>query len=66
MHKHLSALAALAVVAAVALPAPTMAQGRERTKVGTLTCDISGRHWLDHHVEKGSDLHVHAVSAGTA
>ena len=41
MHKPLSALAALAVVAAVALPAPSMAQGRERTKVGTLTCDIS-------------------------
>jgi len=42
MHKPLSALAALAVVAAVALPVPTMAQGRDRTKAGTLTCDISG------------------------
>jgi hypothetical protein len=41
MHRSLSALAALAVVAAVALPAPTMAQGANRTKVGTLTCDIS-------------------------
>ena len=41
MHKRLSAFAALAVVAAVAMPAPSMAQGRERTKVGTLTCDIS-------------------------
>jgi Protein of unknown function (DUF992) len=41
MHRFLSALAALAVVAAVALPAPTMAQGANRTKVGTLTCDIS-------------------------
>ena len=42
MHRPLSAFAALAVVAAVALPAPTMAQGADRTKVGTLTCDISG------------------------
>ena len=42
MHKPLSAIAALAIVAAVALPAPTMAQAPNRTKVGTLTCDISG------------------------
>lgn len=42
MYRALSACAALAVVAAVALPAPTMAQGPNRTKVGTLTCDISG------------------------
>ena len=41
MHRPLSAFAALAVVAAVALPAPTMAQAPDRTKVGTLTCDIS-------------------------
>ena len=41
MHRSLSAFAALAVVAAMALPAPSMAQGRERMKVGTLTCDIS-------------------------
>ena len=41
MHRRLSALAALAVVAAVASPAPSMAQDRERTKAGTLTCDIS-------------------------
>jgi len=41
MHRRLSALAALAVVTAVTLPAPSMAQGRERTKVGSLTCDIS-------------------------
>jgi hypothetical protein len=41
MHKPLSALAALAVAAVVALAVPAMAQ-RERTKVGTLTCDISG------------------------
>ena len=41
MHKRLSALAVLAVVAAVASPAPSMAQSREQTKAGTLTCDIS-------------------------
>jgi len=41
MHRRFSALTAVAVVAAVALPAPSMAQGRERTKVGSLTCDIS-------------------------
>ena len=41
MHKRLSALAVLAVVAAVASPTPSMAQSRERTKAGTLTCDIS-------------------------
>src|SRR5271169_76567 len=41
MHKRLSAFAAIAVVAAVAMPAPSMAQGGERTKVGSLTCDIS-------------------------
>jgi len=45
MHRPLGALAglaALAVAAAVALPAPAMAQPPGRTKVGTLTCDISG------------------------
>ena len=31
----------LAVAAAVAVPAPAMAAPRARTKVGTLTCDIS-------------------------
>ena len=41
MYRPLSAFTALAVVAAVALPAPTMAQAPNRTKVGTLTCDIS-------------------------
>lgn len=41
MHKRLSALAVLAVVAAVASPTPSIAQSRERAKVGTLTCDIS-------------------------
>ena len=40
MYRPLSAVAALAVVAAVAAPAPSMA-APERTKVGTLTCDIS-------------------------
>jgi hypothetical protein len=40
MHRSLSALAGLAVAAAVAMPIPTMA-AREHTKVGTLTCDIS-------------------------
>lgn len=41
MHRSLSAFASLAIVAAIALPAPAMAQGPARTKVGTLTCDIS-------------------------
>ena len=42
MHRPLSALAALAVVAAVAAPVPSHAAPRaERTRVGTLTCDIS-------------------------
>ena len=40
MHRPLSALAILAAVAAIAVPAPGMA-APERTKVGTLTCDIS-------------------------
>jgi len=42
MHRSLSAIAALAIAAAATLPAPTMAQSPNRTKVGTLTCDISG------------------------
>ena len=41
MNRPFGVLAAVAVVAAVASPAPTMAQG-ERVKAGTLTCDISG------------------------
>jgi hypothetical protein len=41
MYRPLSALAALSVIAFVASPVATMAQA-ERTKVGTLTCDISG------------------------
>jgi len=41
MHRRLRAFAALAVVAAVALPVSTIAQAPDRTRVGTLTCDIS-------------------------
>ncbi len=41
MYRPLSALAALSVIAVVASPVATMAQA-ERTKVGTLSCDISG------------------------
>jgi Protein of unknown function (DUF992) len=40
MHKLLSAVAAVAAVA-IALPIPASAQAN-RTKVGTLSCDISG------------------------
>jgi hypothetical protein len=40
MHRPLSVLAALAVIAAVASPVSTMAQA-DRVKAGTLTCDIS-------------------------
>jgi len=42
MHRPLSAFAAVAIIAAATLPVPTMAQASNRTKVGTLTCDISG------------------------
>lgn len=41
MHKPLSAVAAFAVAATVTLPIPASAQAN-RTKVGTLSCDISG------------------------
>jgi hypothetical protein len=41
MKKRLSALVALGVVAAMASPVPSVAQVPERTKAGTLTCDIS-------------------------
>jgi hypothetical protein len=41
MHRPLSTLAGLALAAAVAMPASTIA-APEHTKVGTLTCDISG------------------------
>ena len=40
--RPLSALAVAAVAAAIALPVPTVAQAANRTKVGTLSCDISG------------------------
>jgi hypothetical protein len=42
MRRPLSALALLAVATAVALPVPTVAQAANRTKLGTLSCDISG------------------------
>lgn len=42
MLRPVSAFAVLAVAAAVALSAPTMAQAPDRTRAGTLTCDISG------------------------
>ncbi|HET8544359.1 MAG TPA: DUF992 domain-containing protein [Pseudolabrys sp.] len=41
MYKPLSAIAVLAIAAAVAFPIPASAQAN-RTKVGTLSCDISG------------------------
>ena len=41
MHKALSAIAVVAMAAALALPIPASAQAN-RTKVGTLSCDISG------------------------
>jgi hypothetical protein len=41
MRRPLIGLAALAIAVAMALPVPTVAQA-ERTKAGTLTCDISG------------------------
>jgi hypothetical protein len=42
MHRPVGALAVLALVAGAALPVPAVAQGVPHTKVGTLTCDISG------------------------
>jgi Protein of unknown function (DUF992) len=41
MHQRVIAFAGLALAAAVAVPTSTMAQRAERTKVGTLNCDIS-------------------------
>ncbi len=41
MPRPLSVIAALTVVAAVALPVPTLAQAPIGTKIGTLTCDIA-------------------------
>ncbi len=42
MHRPLSVLAVLAVATAFSLPIPTAAQAARGTKVGTLSCDISG------------------------
>jgi hypothetical protein len=42
MHRRLSALVALALAVAVAVSTSAMAQQAIRTKVGTLSCDISG------------------------
>jgi Protein of unknown function (DUF992) len=42
MLRGLSALAALALITAIACPTPSMAQAPNRTKAGTLTCDVSG------------------------
>lgn len=42
MRKMSIAFAALTVAASVAIPVAGMAQSPNRTKVGTLTCDISG------------------------
>jgi len=41
MTKPLRAFVALAAFVAIALPVPAIAQSSHRTKVGTLTCDIS-------------------------
>jgi Protein of unknown function (DUF992) len=41
MHKCLSTFAALALAAAFAMPTSAVAQRPNRTKVGTLSCDIS-------------------------
>ena len=41
MHRPLNAFAALALFAATAVPAPALAQPPDRTKAGTLTCDVS-------------------------
>ena len=42
MRRILSDFAAVAVATAIGLPVPSMAQAPNRTKAGTLTCDISG------------------------
>src|SRR5476651_1861480 len=41
MHRPLNAFAALALLAATTVSAPAFAQPPDRTKVGTLTCDVS-------------------------
>jgi hypothetical protein len=42
MNKSLNVFATLAVAAVMTIPVSSFAQGRDRTRVGTLTCDISG------------------------
>lgn len=42
MRKIFCVLAAGAAAAVVSMPGPSLAQGSNRIKVGTLTCDISG------------------------
>ena len=42
MHRPLKALAALTLMAGLAAPSAGFAQGPAHTKVGSLTCDISG------------------------
>jgi len=42
MHRPLKALAALTLMAGLAAPSAGFAQGSAHTKVGSLTCDISG------------------------
>jgi hypothetical protein len=42
MRKIFCALAVVAAAAVASLPVSSLAQGSNRTKVGTLTCDISG------------------------
>ena len=66
MDRHLIGFAAVALAAALAVPASTMAQRADRTKVGTLTCDISARHRRHHRIKKKPDLHVHAVASRPA
>jgi Protein of unknown function (DUF992) len=41
MHRRLIGFAAVALAAAIAAPTSTMAQRAQRTKAGTLNCDIS-------------------------
>ena len=62
MHRPLSAIAALAVVAAVALPVPSIGASAEPDKGWHADLRYFRRHRSDHYVEKGRDLHVHAVA----
>ena len=43
-----------------------MAQAPSRTKVGTMTCDISAGIGLHRHIEERCRLHFHAIAAGFA